>query len=405
MGKKRQHFVPRVYLKPFLDAAPPADWPEGRPFEPTVWVLDPDLRGEPSRRSPTNILWKSYFYNLNADDPNQPWIEDSLSRLESAFEPVQQSILRREDLSLEQYSLLCHFVGALYNRTPQQIDHWQGVLDKVQDIYRQMASPDVADEFWSGANEGGKRSVLPHADAYANVVGDYGFLLVNESPLQFITSDRPVTHVFLHVDQSPIADFPDEVQVDVGTSEEAFFSFAPLSPDTAFVSSPLLNNASRLYALTEDIRLVLALNQYTRHRASEVLVAKEPRPYGLLTELVVATETAHRASYEPKTGIQVKTNERRFWISASRIDHGMGGHPLHGRIRFVAEDQEELRAAAAAGDLAEILVIKDDREAGGMRDGWFSCVGLVDGAETVIENWPGGQAAWVRAQGSRSDSA
>lgn len=403
MAKKRQHIVPKVYLKPFLDPAAPEGWPEGRAFEPTVWVLSPTLEGTPRRRSPKNILWQSYFYNLRADDPDRPWIEESLSRLESAFEPVQQAILRREKLSLEQYSLLCLFVGALSSRTPQQIDHWQGFIDQIQNLYRQMASPDVSPDFLGGADEGGKRSVLPHAEAYANVVGAYGFLLVNETPLQFVTSDRPVTHVFLHIDESPIAEFPDEVRIGVGTNEQAFFSFAPLSPDTAFVSSPLLDNGPRLYALTEDMRLVFALNQYTRHRAVEVLVAKESRPYGLLTELVVAGEKNQRAAYKRKTGIQVKTSEERFWISASQIDHSFGDHPLHGRIRFVAENQKELRAAAASQDLVEILVIEEDREAGGMRDGWFSSVGLTDGAESVIENWPDGRAAWMRAQEARSD--
>lgn len=165
MAKKRQHIVPRVYLKPFLDHAAPEGWPEDRPFEPAVWVLNPSLEGRPRRRSPANILWQSYFYSLREDDPDRPWIEESLSRLESAFEPVQQAILKREKLSLEQYGLLCLFVGALSSRTPQQIDHWQGSLGQIQHLYRQMTSQEVADEFWAGADEGGKRSVLPHAEA------------------------------------------------------------------------------------------------------------------------------------------------------------------------------------------------------------------------------------------------
>ena len=148
---------------------------------------------------------------------------------------------------------------------------------------------------------------------------------------------------------------------------------------------------------------MFALNQYTRHRAVDVLLAQSSTPYGLLTELVVAAEEAQRAAYQRKTGIQVKTNEERFWISGSQIEHTIGDHPLHRKIRFVAENQEELRAAAGAQDLVEILVIEEDREAGGMRHGWFSSVGLASGAESVIENWPDGWAAWVRSHGQRSD--
>lgn len=394
MVKKRQHVVPKVYLKPFLDRIRPDEWPEDRPFEPAVWVLDPALKEKPIRKSPSNILWKSYFYNLRSDDPDQPWIEESLGRLESAYKLVLEAIINREKLTLEQYSILCLFIGALDGRIPQSIDHWQETLDRIQHIYRQMATTEVADEFWAGADEGGKKSVLPHAEGYASVVGGTGFLLVNASPLEFITSDRPVTHIFLHIDESPVAAFPDDLRMSVGTSNQAFFSFVPLTPDTAFVSSPLLNNGSKLYALTEDLRLVFALNQWTRHRAAELLIARSPKPYGLLTELVVAAEAAHRAAYLPKTGIQVKTSNERFWISASRIEHGMRDHPLHGRISFVADSQAELRAAAVDPILAEISIIHQDRESGGMRDGWFSAVGLVDGAETVIENWPGGWDSW-----------
>jgi Protein of unknown function (DUF4238) len=402
MAKKRQHIVPKVYLQPFLDHTRPEGWPEDTPFEPGVWVLDPELKKKPSRRSPSNILWKSYFYNLRSDDPDRPWIEESLGRLESAYKPVQAAIINRNGLSEEQYGILCLFIGALAGRVPQSIDHWQGMLDQIQHFYRQMASQEVADEFWAGADEGGKKSVLPRAVSYANVVGGTGFLLVNESPLEFITSDQPVTHTFAHIDESPVAVFPDDLRVNVGTSEQAFFSFVPLTPDTAFVSSPLLDNGSRLWALTRDVQLVFALNQQTRHRAEELLVARSPRPYGLLTELVVAAEASHRAAYRPKTGIQVKTRNERFWISASQIEYGMGAHPLNGRISFVANSQVELRAATADPALVEVLIIKDDRETGGMRDGWFSAVGLVEGAKTVIENGPGGWGAWTAAQENRS---
>lgn len=399
MAKKReQHFVPQVYLKPFLDPDPPDDWPEDRPFEPSVWMLNPSLRGDPERRAPHNILWRPYLYNLQDDDPEKPRIEEALSRLESAFEPIQRAILSREGLSLRDYGILCLFVGAQYGRIPRQMDHWQGFVSKVEHLSRQVAPKDAADEFWTGADEAGVRSVAHHAQAYAEVVSGRGFLLANESDLPFITSDNPVSHTFLHVDQPPVSCFPADMIGSVKRNVRAFFSYFPLSPDTAFVSSPLLDNRPRLYCRTTDERLVFALNQLTRLHAVECLIADSPRPYRSLTRWVVQAETIKKATAQPRDGLLVYTQNDRHWIEAESVSHGGGGHPLHSRIRFVATDLDQLRAAV--GDPHIRSVEYRVGESGGvMREAWFASIALESQEESVIEHFPGGWSAWCAKGG------
>jgi len=394
--KRRQHFVPKVYLKPFLDSRLPAGWPESRPFEPAVWVLDPSLRGSPARRSPSNILWKNSLYTLRNDDPAAPAIEEALVVLEGAYDRVSAKVQGRKRLTLSEYEILCLFIGALFGRIPEQMDHWQRTVDEVERLYRMMASQDVADEYWRGSEETGKRMVLTYAQSHASIVGPGGFLLVNESPMKFITSDSPVLHTFLHTDESPIRLFDEKLRVGAGTNRQEFFSYVALGPDTAFVSSPLLSNEKRLWAITDDANLVFSLNQWVRHRAVKTVISSEQRPYGRLTATVIAAEAAERAEYRPRTGLQVKTADQRFWIGATDIRHGVGSHPLHGRVTFFADAQPELMKAVSDPHLTEVLIVKDDQEVGGMRDCWFAAVGLAAGCPTVVENWPGGWPDYER---------
>ncbi|WP_041229683.1 DUF4238 domain-containing protein [Rippkaea orientalis] len=67
--KKKQHIVPRTYLKAFIDPVRPDGMPEHIPFEPSVWVIEKSLKSEPKRKAPDNILWKSYFYRILHSKP------------------------------------------------------------------------------------------------------------------------------------------------------------------------------------------------------------------------------------------------------------------------------------------------------------------------------------------------
>jgi hypothetical protein len=391
MVKKKQHFVPQVYLRSFVDAEPPADWPEDKPFTPGVWIQDPSLTGVPQRRSPGNILWKNSLYTLSVDDPSKPWLEESLGRLETAYGSLVPVLENETDLSDEQYGILLLFVGALFGRAPSQLSHWQDQFDHLKGITRSMSDLPPEGMEWSDFEEVGKRSLESRTAGYAEVVAPYGFVLVNESPMPFITADRPVRHLFLHVDESPVKLFPKDICAKVSPNVEAFFSFAPLGPRLAFIASPLVPHVPALYQQTDDVNLVFSLNQYMRHGA-EIIVSHVARPYGNLTGPVIAAE--RRRKPVPRTGILLYTSSGRHWIQTTQVTHGNGSHPLHGRIRFVAEDKGELRTAAAACELTEVRVYDSGQQVGGLRDAWIASVGIADDEPTVIENWPGGVSAW-----------
>lgn len=362
--KKTQHFIPRIYLAPFLDRRPPSGWPEDRPFEPTVWISHPlDLVGF-RRKAPANILARTRLYNLSADDPKRPWLEESLSRIESAYAVVRGLLESESPLSVEQYGTLLIFIGGLSGRTPQAIDHRQSFVDDLERIHRgvvqghQEAEAD-ADHLFANADEGGKLLLPTWIQAYAKAVGRNGFILINESKMDFITSDNPVCHVFSHVDENPVAAFPPERRIDAPRSVQAHFCFTPLTPHLAFISSPLLCRGDDLYCRTDDIALIFSLNQLARSMAQDWIISPSERPYGDLTDAVIAADTEVIAT--PRSGLHVYTQENRYWLSSKDVLYESGAHPLVSKLTFSTPDMAVLRNLAREEKIYEVTAYDGGR--------------------------------------------
>jgi hypothetical protein len=360
--KKWQHYVPQVYLKLFTDTDPPSGWPTERPFEPVVWIAQPRALDSFRRKAPVNILASNRLYNLRSDDPHRPWLEESFGRLETHYERVLGVLQVQQDLGDDLYGMLILFIAALSARTPGSIDHRQAIVDDLERIHRMVVSGDApaeadADRLFTDSDEAGRRLIPEWAQAYAEVVGPTGFIIVNQSAMEFITSDRPVSHLFLHVDERPIASFPVSLRASVKPNVQAHFSLTPLTPQLAFVSSPLLKSGD-FYFKTTDLALIFSLNQLTRAMAKNWIIASGPRPYGDLTEAVMAAERSNIAR-EQVDGLLIYTDESRYWISSTDVVHSNGSHPLIGRLSFTTQDCAVLQQIAEDGCIHEVTVYSE----------------------------------------------
>jgi hypothetical protein len=135
---------------------------------------------------------------------------------------------------------------------------------------------------------------------------------------------------------------------------KAHFSFTPLTPQLAFVSSPLLKSGD-FYFKTTDLALIFSVNQLTRAMAKNSIIANGPRPYGDLTEAVMAAETSNSVR-EQVDGLLIYTDESRYWIDSTDVIHGSGSHPLIGRLSFTTQDQVVLQQIAEDGRIHEVTV-------------------------------------------------
>jgi hypothetical protein len=99
----------------------------------------------------------------------------------------------------------------------------------------------------------------------AEVVGPAGFIIVKPSAMEFIMSDRPVSHLFLHVDERPIASFPVSLRASVKPNVQAHFihtSYAPAS----FCNSPLLNSGDFYFRTTDLAPIFRLINSHEQWR-------------------------------------------------------------------------------------------------------------------------------------------
>ena len=392
--KKRQHFVPQVYLQPFIDRAPPKGFKPDQPYTPAVWVINARTMSSPRRKAPSNILRGNKIYTLDSDDPATPVVEESLSRLESAYQTVRDQVIGSSHLTPEQYATLLFFIGALYSRIPPEIQSFQNFMDNLGAITRQMSELPPEGMAWSDFDQSGVKAIADRALAYARVVGPHGFILVNQTDMQFVASDSPVTHQVLHIDDVPIKCFEPCLQAQVPLSTRAFFSFVPIGPDKAFVSSPLLCAGRQLYVSSCSKELIFSLNEYTRLSADAVIVSKVPKPYGQFTEVLISRQAEIAATSTPKTGLMVYTQSERAWINTHQFSHEGGIHPLHGVIRFNSVSLSELKLIGGAEEVIEVFIYKDGHLVGNMRDCWLAASALVKEGESIIENFPGGWTVW-----------
>lgn len=115
---KRQHFIPRSYLKAWCDPSTPAG------HEPYVWRFAADGTN-PRRKAPDNIFHQTDLYTIHGPDGARDLrLERGLSGLEGEFVGIRDTVLAAErDLDPRQHVLLCAFTAAQHARTPRQRDH------------------------------------------------------------------------------------------------------------------------------------------------------------------------------------------------------------------------------------------------------------------------------------------
>jgi hypothetical protein len=117
----KSHFLPRCYLKGFVD---PASVVDGR--EPYLWMREPET-GKWRRRAPKNVASQPDYYATSgpAGSKNQA-LEESLGNLENAVAPILRHLEQKSDWTEQDTAALVAFAGIMYARLPVVHD----VLDR-----------------------------------------------------------------------------------------------------------------------------------------------------------------------------------------------------------------------------------------------------------------------------------
>ena len=106
---KRQHFVPRFYLRNFCDV------------DGYIWTHD-SRRGTARRSTPENTAFETNIYSPVGDDGGRSdEIEVFLAEIESAAAPLLLRLSSREKLDDEEKATMALFIASLFVRSPAQI--------------------------------------------------------------------------------------------------------------------------------------------------------------------------------------------------------------------------------------------------------------------------------------------
>jgi len=375
--KKKQHIVPRTYLKAFIDSVRPNGIPEQVPFEPSLWVVEKPLKSEPKRKAPDNILWKSYFYNLEEDENASPVIEEFLSKIEGRYPQVLKKISAKETLTREELLYTALFVDTLFRRTPPSLEHWQSQINKVEELYRQVDqaynhSQKISDQVWKGSHEIAKKQIIYSAGALASLILEVGLVFVfNLSELSFLSSDNPVTYQFGHIDELYRVSIPkDWTHSNIGTNEQNFFCYCPLTPTIALISSPFIrlpNEAPYAWAETNDPNFPFSMDILTHRKADSVLISHQPKPYGIRQDFAIQFLESIQNTQLPE-GIQflIYTNKARYCLDVDAYDR-LEPHPLQPGVHFWTKDLKTLHTIAQDDVIEVVHYYENGVETGGTR--------------------------------------
>lgn len=346
--KKKQHFVPKTYLKAFIDPIRPHEIPEHIPFEGYVWVIEKLMSSEAKRKAPENILWKSYFYNLEKDENISPIIEEFLSKIEEKYTKVLKKICAKELLNEEDIIYIAFFIDTLFRRTPKILEHQQSQIYNIIELLLQVDQNynhnlEISDKAWKASHEMAKKQIVNSAGILSHLILKAGLVFViNLSKIPFISSDNPVTYHLRHIDDLYKVGIPKTwTYSNIGTNKKEFFCYCPLTPMIALISSPFIELPNEsAYACRElnDPNFPFTMNIITHNNANSVLISNQPNPYGIHKNFVIRF-----LQKELPKGIQfcIYTSNARHYLNVDKYKY-INTHPLKPEVHFWTKDFKTL---------------------------------------------------------------
>lgn len=242
---KRQHVIPRCYLKQFVDPKTPPGQ------EPYVWVFERESkRGK--KRAPKNILTETDLYTFEVNNGKKDYtLEKSLSQIESEYALVfENTISRRVPLNENEHVVVCAFVAAMLQRTLKHKQNIEDFFDRLitmtEDLERAHGMrPQKSLELRQAKDDAHKMAIIQSLPYLTTILSkmNLAFLCANRRG-SFITSDAPC---FLFNSQLQWQRF-----YGPGLGQKHVEVLMPLSPEILVLLS-WVNNMRGYLGLGEDL--------------------------------------------------------------------------------------------------------------------------------------------------------
>lgn len=253
MEKKKQHVIPKCYLKAWCD---PRTLPGQHPY---VWRISRD-GSEKLKKSPEKSFVATDKYTIKLPSGGRSLIiENTLGGIESDFVGVLFRIRRLQRLNPLDRARLCLFVAATHLRTVAMGEHWKGQYQDLNDIVTRLEQAHGVPATTSLATErlvehGHQHIIVTGLEMEASRLFEMEMaVLVTDSEVGFITSDSPCVwfnpklHTFPPFYRSPgLAQRDIEVTLPLSPQHLLFISHRRLPAFYLSIGDKHVDEANRL---------------------------------------------------------------------------------------------------------------------------------------------------------------
>lgn len=186
----RQHYVPKCYLREFIDPTTIAK------ADPSAWIFDKDGKNKRLDKI-KNILISKDLYTLKIKGKKDYTIEETLANLEGRYAEIfRKKIKNKLPLNPEEHIILCAFVSVMLQRTLKHKDNLENfytqLIERAEAIERENnLTPTESTKLKKAREDTHKLGVVQLLPDITTLLMDMGVAFLCADKADFITSDDP----------------------------------------------------------------------------------------------------------------------------------------------------------------------------------------------------------------------
>ena len=244
--KKRHHYIPRFYLRGFVD-------PHNKPY---VWVYE---KGNPNITKATveNIAVQKHYYSFirPSGDIDSETFENALAKIEGKVAPAFEKIIHHEDLNNQEKGAFAVFLAFTVTRVPNYRKNVERSFGEIiKKILVVLASSPVAIKSMIEGVERdtGKKMAIP-VEEWQKILldGQYNIEVKPQFSLETITIAKELVPIFYGMSWAFLEATEDYKFV---TSDNPLFYFHPTHHPKSFYGGGLANkNIEVTFPISRDL--------------------------------------------------------------------------------------------------------------------------------------------------------
>ena len=190
-GPTKQHYVPKCYLREWVDPNTPAGQ------EPYVWFFDKgEKRGR--KKAPANLFKETDLYTIALKSGDKDYtIEETLSNLEGRYASIFREKIKHLPLTHEEHAFLCAFVSVMLQRTLRHRDNiddfFDQLIERTEALEREHGlSPTKSSELRQSKRDTHKVGLIRNLPNITDLLSRMSLaFLCSRGKAKFVTSDDP----------------------------------------------------------------------------------------------------------------------------------------------------------------------------------------------------------------------